>query len=133
AEYDNEIFYEGTSLGSISERWAALGTRLYPDELDFLESGPAYSAGVIYDIEGDALYEYDYFRHEDQPLYRSQILDTEGGWSEAALTFAGNYRNKFLIGGTVGLNFMNFESVRTYLEEDQGDYVPQFDQLQFTE
>lgn len=133
ANFDNEIFYEGTSLGSISERWAALGTGLHPDDLDFLESGPAYSAGVIYDIEGDGLYEYDYFRHEDKTLYRSQILDTEGGWSEAAVTFGGNYRNKFLIGGTIGFNFINFQSNKTYVEEDKENRVPQFDHLQFNE
>lgn len=133
AEFDNEIFYEGTSLGSISERWAALGTGLHPDNLDFLEAGPAYSAGVIYDVEGDGFYEYDYFRHEDKSLYRSQILDTEGGWSEAAITFGGNYQNKFLIGGTVGLNFINFESSKTYLEDDRENRVPQFETLQFNE
>lgn len=133
AEFDNEIFYEGMSLGSISERWAALGSGLHPDDLDFLEAGPAYSAGVIYDIEGDGLYEYDYYRNEDKDLYRSQIIDTEGGWSEAAVTFAGNYRNKLLIGGSVGLNFINFQSNKTYVEDDQGKIVPQFDRLQFTE
>ena len=133
AEFDNEIFYEGSTLGSISERWAALGSGLHPDDLDFLEAGPAYSAGVIYDVEGDGLYEYDYFRHEDKELNRSQILDTEGGWSEAAITFGGNYRNKFLIGGTIGLNFLNFESNKTYVEDDQGNRVPQFDFLQFNE
>src|SRR5699024_6223805 len=64
SSFRNEIFYEGNSLGSISERWAALGTGLNPDQLDFLEAGPAYVAGAIYDFEGDYLYEYDYFRHE---------------------------------------------------------------------
>ena len=134
AEYDNEIFYEGNSLGSISERWAALGTGITnPDDLYFLEEGPAYSAGVIYDREGDGLYEYDYFRHEDQKLYRSQLIDREGGWSEAALTFAGNYRNKLLIGATVGLDFINYDSKKSYIEDDKSDNVPQFDQLRFTE
>src|SRR5690606_13523237 len=88
---------------------------------------------VIYDIEGDGLYEYDYYRNEDKELYRSQIIDTEGGWSEAAVTFAGNYRNKLLIGGSFGLNFINFQSNKTYVEDDQGKIVPQFDRLQFTE
>src|SRR5690606_32009438 len=133
ANFDNEIFYDGNGLGSISERWAALGSGLNPDALDFLEAGPAYSAGVIYDIEGDGLYEYDYYRNEDKDLYRSQIIDTEGGWSEAAVTFAGNYRNKLLIGGTVGLNFINFQSSKTYQEQDKGNIVPQFDRLQFME
>lgn len=133
AEFDNEIFYEGNSLGSISERWAALGDGLHPDDLGYLEAGPAYTAGVIYDREGDGLYEYDYFRHEDQKLYRSQLLDTEGGWSEAAITFAGNYRNKLLIGATVGLDFINYQSKKSYIEDDIDDNVPQFDQLRFNE
>lgn len=133
AEFDNEIFYEGNTLGSISERWAALGDGLHPDDLGYLEAGPAYSAGVIYDLEGDGLYEYDYFRNEDKKLYRSQLLDTEGGWSEAAITFAGNYRNKLLIGGTLGLDFINFESKKAYIEDDKGNEVPQFDRLRFNE
>ncbi len=135
AEYDNEIFYEGNSLGSISERWAALGSRTVPEDLGFFEARPAYDAYILFDYnyDGTQEYDYDYFRHEDQTLYRSQILDTEGGWSEAAITFAGNYRNKLLIGGTVGLNFVNFESVKTYVEDDPDGKVPQFDKLQFTE
>ena len=133
AEFDNEIFFQGNSLGSISERWAALGDGLHPDDLGFLEAGPAYSAGVIYDTEGDGLYEYDYFRNEDQKLQRSQLMDREGGWGEAAVTFAGNYRNKLLLGATIGLDFINFQSEKSYIEEDPGDNVPQFNMLQFTE
>lgn len=133
ADFDSEIFYEGNSLGSISERWAALGTGVHPDDLGFLEAGPAYSAGVIYDREGDGLYEYDYFRHEDQKLYRSQLIDREGGWGEAGVTFSGNYRNKLLIGATVGLDFINYQSKNSYLEEDKEDVVPQFNELRFTE
>jgi len=133
ADFDNEIFYEGNSLGSISERWAALGTGLHPDDLGFLEAGPAYTAGVIYDREGDGLYEYDYFRHEDQKLYRSQLIDREGGWGEAAVTFSGNYQNKLLIGATVGLDFINYQSKNSYLEDDKPDNVPQFNELRFTE
>src|SRR5690625_4883207 len=89
ASYGNEVFYEGNSRGSISERWAALGTGLHPDELDHLEAGPAYDAGVIYDFEGDFLYEYDYFLNENEKLQRSQLISTTGSMGELAFTFGG--------------------------------------------
>lgn len=131
--YGNEIFYEGRTLGSISERWAALGTGLNPDDLDFLEAGPAFDAGVIYDIDGDYLYEYDYFTNEDKKLYRSQLMDYKGNQGELSISFGGNYMNTFLIGGSIGIDFLNFESQKSYLESDNEDQVPGFEQLEFNE
>lgn len=131
--YGNEVFYEGNSRGSISERWAALGTGLHPDDLDFLEAGPAYEAGVIYDNEGDFLYEYDYFRHENEKLYRSQLISSTGSMGELGLTFGGNYMNRFLIGGTVGIDFISYDSEKAYEESDPEGNVPQFEELRFNE
>lgn len=133
AGYGNEVFYEGNSRGSVSERWAALGSGLHPDELDFLEAGPAYDADVIYDFEGDYLYEYDYFLHENEKLQRSQLISTTGSMGELAFTFGGNYMNRFLIGGAIGIDFFNFQSEKAYEESDPEGNVPQFEQLRFNE
>lgn len=134
ADYTDEIYYQGKSLGSISERWAALGTGLYPDELDDFEAGPAYDAGVIFDNEGDAIYEYDYFRNEDKRLSRNQVIDQTGKWNELAITFGGNYNNKLLLGATIGIDFISFEIDKAYTESDLEDQnVPQFNELKYRE
>lgn len=133
-DYNRETYFEGRSLGSIGERWAGLADGLNPDDLDNFEAGIAYDAGVIYDREGDYLYEYDYFRHEDQELDRNQIIQEEGGWNEVAFTFGGNYKNKVLIGATLGLDFIRYESEKYYTEfNEDKNAIPFFDELRFQE
>lgn len=132
-DYDRETYFAGQSLGSISERWAGLAQGYYPDELGNFEDGIAYDAGVIYDIEGDASYEYDYFRHEDKPLDRNQVIDETGGWNELAVSFGGNYRNKLLIGMTIGIDFLNYTSEKFYTETNNSTSIPQFGELKFQE
>lgn len=134
ANYVDEVFYEGKTLGSISERWGALGNGLFPDDLDDFEAGPAFDAGVIFDNEGDAIYEYDYFRHEDQKLYRNQTIAKSGKWSELAVSFGGNYNNKLLLGATIGIDFISFEVDKSYTESDlEDENVPQFNELRYRE
>jgi|SRR5690625_1134555 len=138
SSFGNEIFYEGNSLGSITERWAELADNFHPDDLKYdanLEAWPAWLAGAIYEVgDGDSyLYDYDYFSYEDKELFRSQLINNNGSIDELGISFGGNFRNTFLIGGSVGIDFMNFESVKTYKESDTQGEVPEFEELLFRE
>lgn len=49
---------------------------------------------------------------------QSQTIETSGGVTEVALGYALNKNDKFYIGGTLGLPFVNYERKSTFVEED---------------
>lgn len=49
---------------------------------------------------------------------QSQFTQTTGGVTEIALGFAANKRDKFYLGGSVGLPIVNYEKKSTFREED---------------
>jgi len=130
-DYGNDIFYEGNSRGSISERWAELASGKSPNELDFWEAGPAYDAFVLYDPINNQ-YHYDYKGHKNE-LHRSQKIDYEGSQGELTFSFGGNYLNRFLIGGAIGIDFLNFTRKKQYSEVDINNEIPYFMEIVFNE
>ncbi len=130
--YHQEQFFRGESQGSITDRFAGLGTNLTPDGLDGFEAGLAYDVGAIYDFENDGIYETD-FQGQQQPFGKQQLSSINGYFTEMAISFGGNLNNKVLLGATLGIPFVSYTSEQDYRESDEMDVVPAFNNLQFDE
>lgn len=128
ADFNQEIYYQGTSEGSITDRFQELAN-------DF---GPAdFEAGLAIDAEAlffdNEFYFSDYAFAPGVPISRNQTIIREGGLSEIAFGFAGNVQNKVLWGLTLGVPILNFDEEKIYEESDPNGDVDVFDALRYTE
>jgi len=147
ANFKENFNFEGQSSGSIADQFLELATTLDgqpipAQQLDDFLAGPGFDAGAIGDIVDFDNNLITYFNdfEEAEPgaqITRLQNLRRQGSISELSLSLAGNYQNKFLIGGTIGIPLLNYSQSREYEEFDPGTEpdgnVPFFENLQFTD
>ncbi len=131
----NQVFtFEGNSVGSISERWLEFADQGQFNNPEFIV---ADSASVVYDLEGDGIYETDYFFSNGASIDRRQEVISRGSINELALSLAANYDEVLMIGLKVGLPIINYEFEKEYVEVDpgtgSGSLVPFFNDLSYTE
>ncbi len=132
ANFHQELRYEGTSPGSITDRFLELAFGKAPDELGAFEEGLAYDAFAIYeDPDNQGFYLSDFAFGEQ--VEKSQDIRRTGSINELVVSFAGNYDEKFMIGATVGIPYLNFEENKTYREIDLDDSNNLFEELAYIE
>ncbi len=135
ATFHSDVDVQGTTEGSITERWVELSNGFFPSELDNFELGLAYDAFATFDLqdpEGNSLREYQSDYIAGTALGKSQTVSTRGGISEIQLSLAANYNERLYFGGTLGLPFVNYEEEKVYVETDT-DPNSVFNQLTFRE
>lgn len=131
ADFNDEFGFSGYTNGSIAERFNERANGKIIDNLDPFEGDLAYATGVVYAPDENSNYITD-FIPEDFTT-KLQDVDQEGGINELLFGFGGNLGDKFLLGATIGVPFLNYETTKTYEEEDIGDEIPAFNRLEFTE
>lgn len=131
ASFPQKFYYEGNSFGSITERWRDLAQGYTPDQLGF-EDGLAYDAEAIYtDPDDNTLYYNDFDPSES--IFRKQNINRKGAYNELVLSYAGNYKERLMIGATLGIPFVRYEETKTYVESDLADANPVFNELTYVE
>ncbi len=134
ANFHQTTYFEGTTPGSITDRWLELAQGLTPGNLDALEAGVAYDAEAIYRPDPDN-FPSDYV--SDFPLNadvdKSQLIRRKGSINELVFSFAGNYRERLMVGATLGVPILSFEETKTYRETDENDNIDFFEDLAYTE
>lgn len=148
ADFKENFNFEGQSSGSMADQFLELATDsdgfgIPANQLDDFLAGPGLDAGAIIeevDIEGNwtGFYFNDFENAEPgTQVERLQNLRRQGSISELSLSLAGNYQNKFLIGGSVGIPILKYSQSRAYEEFDPGPgedgNIPLFESLQFTD
>ncbi|HMQ50134.1 MAG TPA: hypothetical protein PKA00_22205 [Saprospiraceae bacterium] len=134
ANFHQDFFYRGTSEGSILDRFKeqANGSGIS----DF-ESGVAIDSDALYDFDGDGFYENDFDLSPGALVEREQEVIARGAINELVFSLAGNYKDRLMIGATVGIPFLSYRESKTYLEVDPGEGVDGnvlfFDDLEFGE
>ena len=128
ADFSQEFSYQGTSAGSITDRFQELANDFGPDDF---EAGLAIDAEVLF--FDNEFYFSDYAFAPDVPITRQQTIIRDGGLSEIVFGFAGNVKNQVLWGLTLGVPILNFDEEKIYEESDPNDEVPVFDNLRYTE
>jgi len=130
--FSEEIFYDGKTKGTITERFAEVANTLDLNSLDPFEAGVAYDAGAIYDKEGDLFYETD-FLDTTSLINKNQYIDRVGRMNEISLGWAGNYDNIVNFGFSLGFPFVSFEEYKTYIEDDPDGDEALFTRLEYIE
>ena len=129
ANFHQKVNYEGTTRGSIIDRWIELAeTR----GLDAFESGLAVDVNAISESNTNpGLYLADLF--PDDQVLKSQEITRKGAINELVFAFAGNIKERVMLGATIGIPFLKYEENKTYRESDPTDQYPGFSSLRFNE
>ncbi len=132
ASFRQEFSYSGVSNGSITDRFVELANGLSPDQLDQFEAGLAYDVGAIFeDSPGSNVYLNDFFGNPE--VLRNQSFNATGGINELTFSVGANYKEKLMIGATIGVPIINYDQETTYGESDTTGTIEFFDNLNYRE
>lgn len=136
--YASSIFYEGDAAGTImnglyNDAVLTINNGGSSDDFYPFDTKLAYDASAIYQDASTGEWIYDFLGNEDAALNRSQAVNTFGRMNEMIISFGGNYKEKLMVGATVGVPFVNYRIEGEYIETDRDDAVPFFDRLTYTE
>jgi hypothetical protein len=129
ANYNNTIQYSGyNNYSSFSEQFAEQAVKgLSNGSIDDVLSDPqyAYSASpALYTYLVDTFSGYrvkaqpEFLLADGKALFQQNTLQTTGGMYEVALGYAVNKNDKLLIGGSLGIPIINYNSTSTFRESD---------------
>lgn len=128
ADFNQQFYYQGTSKGSLVQRFAELAN---DQGLDDFEAGLAFDAEAL--IEDNGFYFSDFDGQEDALVERAETVIRSGSLTELSFGFAGNVQNKFLWGLAVGVPFLNYQEQKEYTETDPTDEVFVFNNLRYNQ
>ena len=131
ADFGKTFEFNGSTIGSITERFVEKANGKGIDDLDDFESWPAYKTGSIFDVNEDKNYETDI--EANTLVQKNQIINQKGYINELSLGWGGNLDNKLNIGATIGIPFVSFEESKTYVEVADDDFLPTFNRLEYQE
>ncbi len=131
ADFNQEFFFEGFSQGSIVNRFQELANSSFG--LDDFESGLAFDAGAIYDLEEDGIFESDVELAPEANLFRSQSVSRSGEINEIQISLGGNLQEKLIIGLGIGIPILEYNENKFYFESDDNDEVPFYQSIEFLE
>lgn len=137
ANFGQALFYEGSAKGTImndffQDAQTTLNNGGTLDDLYPFTSGLAWDANAIYEDVDNNL-SYDFLNTPNATIQRSHAVNTFGRMNEMALSIAGNYDERLMVGAALGVPFVNYRIEGEYIETDPKDSVEYFDKLTYTE
>jgi hypothetical protein len=142
ANYGNSFYFDGVSKGSIINRFQEKANVALSKSsgLDGFEEGLAEEANAIYKSNLINTYASDFDGNQSVLINKTQQGAINGRANEVVLSYGANYKEKIMIGATIGIPFISFNENKTYEESDKistnGDKledVPYFKYLSFKE
>ena len=133
ANFNNSFYYEGKAEGSIINRFQEKANS--GNDLNNFEEGLAADPAVlaIYKKKGDTFYSSDFDGSQSAIINHAQEGNISGRINELTAGYAANYKDKLLIGGSIGIPFVSYNEVKTYSESDPENIIPYFKSLTFQE
>ncbi len=144
--FNNSLTYKGyNNYSSFAEQWAEEIAKS-GNTLDDIYSNPQYAYGsalalhtylvdtfrVGNDLQVRALPEF--ILQNGQSLLQQKNIETRGGIYELALGYAYNSKNKWQIGGSVGIPIVSYKNTSTFTESDtSSDAHNNFDHFTYTD
>lgn len=129
--FSQNFGFQGTTQGSIVERFAGLANGNTIDELDAFETGLAEEAGAIFDSNQDLIYETDMDSLTE--VFKRQDVSRSGQVNELSFSWGGKINSNLNIGVGVGIPFISFEQNKLYQEIDTDGTIPVFNDLSYEE
>ena len=133
ASFHQTFTYRGETTGSYIDFFQEASTDLTPGELSDFTTGLAFDTEAIYDIDDDLFYETDVELNENALINKEQTVKRRGGINELSLAFAGNYKERLMIGVAVGFPILSYTEEKVYDEADNGEEVPGYVDMKFEE
>lgn len=133
ANFHQKMFFEGTSPGSITDRWLEMAEGIEPSNLDDFEAGLAFDGEAIFNPNSNDNKKYGSDFLEGEMIFKKQTIQKKGSYNEMVFSFAGNYDERLFLGATIGVPFISYDETKTYEEIDDENTNPVFDNLTFTE
>lgn len=116
ANFDQEIYYDGQTKGSFTDRFLERANGKDLNGLDDFEGGLAFDVGAIYGPDNQLYYTSDYLLHPNNLLDKSQSIRTRGGISEMVFAYGANYKENMMFGVSIGVPFVNYNEDKSYQE-----------------
>jgi hypothetical protein len=131
ANFNQEFSYRGFSQGSIVDRFLEQANG---GQFGAFESNLAIETEAVYELTpGSDFFGSDFELTPNAIIRRQQEVTTRGGISELVFSFGGNYKERLLVGATVGVPFLNYNESKDYQENDDNAEVPFFRNLAYSE
>jgi hypothetical protein len=130
ADLNRSIFITGSSQGSIMERWTSMGNA---GTWNDLEQFPAVESGAVFYDSVSRRYVNDIQSTPNALIKKTQSIENKGYINELVFSYAGNYKDRLLIGATIGVPFLNNTENKTYTETDDINANPSFNKLVYKE
>ncbi len=130
ASFNNTYSYQGlNNYSSGAEQWAE-EIHQSNESIENILNDPKYaftSAPALYTylvdtftINGETVIKAqpEFLLEKGNALFQRNTVSAKGGLYELALGFATNFNNKIMVGGSVGVPIMSYNSVTTFEEKD---------------
>jgi hypothetical protein len=128
--FQQDFRFEGRSQGSIVNRFQ---DQANAGVFNSFEVDLAIEANAVYDLEGDGFFESDVELNPTALLPKEQVVERSGSTQELFFSFGGNFKDKLLVGASLGVPFLRYEEVKTYTENDQADEIEFYQSLEYIE
>ncbi|MDX1350819.1 MAG: hypothetical protein R3279_11250 [Putridiphycobacter sp.] len=131
--FNQSFTYSGLSTGSLVDYFIAEAGNSSPT---FIQENNAYSSGLAYDnylidpyfTSSDSI-DYYYSSGAVGASKHTRTVNTEGGMGEINFSLSGNYQNKLLIGGSLNIVTLNYNTnfIHNEVFTDSISWVNEFD------
>ena len=129
ANYKTVQFYDGKSRGSITYKFVEQANANITDPY-FVDLAFDANALILDTVQN--LYVNDFDKIKNDLLKKNQTISTKGSINDLSFSLAGNYKEKWLLGVSVGVPILSFTENKTYKETNDGLATP-FNSLTFDE
>lgn len=135
ANFNQNIRFSGSSTGSFIDFFQEQAGTLLAEELSDFSTGLAFDVGALYQdpLEGTDFWETDVELNENALITKEQTINRRGSINELAFAMGWNYKERLMLGFTVGFPILSYTEDKIYREEDLNDEVPAFRSLQYDE
>lgn len=115
ADFNRDYAYEGYNKSSAAEKFL-IDAKDYPGDLDNLNTlaGLGFHTYLLDTFNNNTFTLVDYLGGTNQ----LNVVKERGGLTDINLSFGGNYEEKLMIGGTLGLPHLKFNREVVYTETD---------------
>ncbi len=129
--FRQRMYYEGETRGTITQRFQEVANGNTVEQLDAFEGYLAYATGAIYDFNDDTFYDSDF--KPTTVVNKSQDIIKYGRFSEINIAWGAKVDEAINVGLGLGIPIISYEENKTYVEDDEGDFIGAFNKLTYDE
>ncbi|MEO1514409.1 MAG: hypothetical protein AAFV95_05330 [Bacteroidota bacterium] len=131
ANFNRRFSSSANTTGSITDQWVI---DVNEGIINNFYSELGVEAGAVYPNDNNSEFFTDFDLNPTGVFEHEQEFKSTGSLNEMVFSFAGNFKERLMIGMTLGIPFVSYNEERVYKEDDtSGDVIPAFERLRFEE